>query len=336
MARRLRDAVVVITGASSGIGRATALAFARRGSKVVLASRHEPSLRVVAQECEDLGTSAIVAPTDVRDEAAVNELAERAAASFGRIDVWVNNAAVFMVGKLDQVPTAAFHQLIHTNLFGPLYGARAALPHLKQSKGVLINVASLAATMGVPYNSAYVSSKWALRGLSECLRQELLDEGVAVVTIMPASIDTPLFEHAANYTGRALKPMDPIYPPERVAATIVARARRPRAEVPVGKVVNASRVLRTVLPTATFERMVARKAERNHFVDRPTPPRQGNLEQPQPPFQVKGGWLDGQSRRRLGLGKMMLATGLCLAAIPAAVALGRTRQRQRLLAALLG
>jgi NAD(P)-dependent dehydrogenase (short-subunit alcohol dehydrogenase family) len=335
MARKLRDSVVVITGASSGIGRATALAFARRRAKVVLAARHETSLRELAQECEALGTSALAVPTDVRDEAAVTQLAERAAAAFGRIDVWVNNAGVFMVGKLADVPSDAFRQVIDTNLFGAVNGARAALPHLAVSRGVLINVASMAATMGIPYGSAYVASKWALRGLSESLRQELRDDGVAVVTVLPASIDTPLFHHGANYTGKAVKPMEPVYPAEQVARTIVARARRPRPEAPVGAVVNASRVMRTLLPRETFEKMTARQTEKKHFADRHTEPDGGNLSGPQPPFTIEGGWMDsGRKRRRLG--KLALTAGLLLAAVPAASALARSRQRRRVLATLFG
>jgi NAD(P)-dependent dehydrogenase (short-subunit alcohol dehydrogenase family) len=333
MARKLRDAVAVITGASSGIGRATALAFARRRAKVVLAARHERSLREVADECERLGATALVVPTDVRDQDAVEQLAQRAVATFGRIDVWINNAAVFMMGKLASVPPVAFRQLFDTNFFGPVNGARAAIPHLRESGGVLINVASMASTIGLPHGSAYVSSKWALRGLSECLRQELREDGVDVVTILPASVDTPLFEHAANYTGRAIKPMDPVYRPEQVARTIVARARRPRAEAPVGSVVNASRVLRTLLPTSTFERITAQQAERNHFLDRPSEDTPGNLNEPRPPFSVHGGWRDGK-QPRMRLGKLALAAGLCLTAVPAARALARSRHRKRLLAAL--
>jgi short-subunit dehydrogenase len=334
MARKLRGAVVVITGASSGIGRATALAFARRRAKLVLAARHEASLREVAAACEELGSDALVVSTDVRDEAAVTQLAQRAAAHFGKIDVWVNNAGVFMMGKLTAVPADAFRQLVETNFFGTVHGARAAIPHLEETRGVLINVAaSMASTMGIPYGSAYVSSKWAVRGLSESLRQELTPSGVEVVTVLPASIDTPLFQHGANYTGKTVKPMDPVYPADQVARTIVAAARRPRAEVSVGKVVNASRVLRTLMPTAAYQRMAARQAERKHFLDEPAPVRPGNLDRPQAPFSVEGGWRSGQ---RSGVGKVMLAAGLCLAALPAALSLARTRQRQRVLAALFG
>jgi short-subunit dehydrogenase len=255
--------------------------------------------------------------------------------SFGQIDVWVNNAGVYLLGKFDRVPADAFRELVDTNFFGAVNGTRAALPHLKATRGVLINVASMASAITVPYGSAYVSSKWALRGFSASLRQELAAEGVEVVTVMPASIDTPLFEHAANYTGRVMQPMPPVYAAEDVARTIVASARRPRPEVPVGKVVNASRVLRTVLPARTHERLTARKAERDHFLAQPAPDRRGNLEQPAPPFAVDGGWRR-RKREKGRTGKVVLAVGLALAAVPAALALAPARQRQRWLTAVLG
>ena len=173
MARQITGKVVVITGASSGIGRATALAFARQGANLVLAARDDESLRQVAAECETVGAPAIVVPTDVRDEQAVNELARRAVEAFDGIDVWVNNAAVYMLGRFENVPPESFRELYETNVFGTVNGCRAAIPYLRQSKGVLINVASMAATMGIPYGSAYNSSKWAVRGFADCLREEL-------------------------------------------------------------------------------------------------------------------------------------------------------------------
>ncbi len=140
MPRKVGDAVVVITGASSGIGRATALAFARRGATVVVAARREQALRGVATECEQLGGRALAVPTDVTDEAAVRSLARRAVESFGRVDVWVNNAAVGLFGRFEDTPLEAYRRVIETNLFGYIYGARAALPIFReQGSGVLIN-----------------------------------------------------------------------------------------------------------------------------------------------------------------------------------------------------
>jgi NAD(P)-dependent dehydrogenase (short-subunit alcohol dehydrogenase family) len=250
----------------------------------------------VAAECERAGTQAIAVPTDVRDEGAVFRLAERAETTFGGIDVWVNDAGVFLMGKLEQVPSDSFRQVIETNFFGTVNGARAAIPRLRARRGVLINVSSMASILGLPYGAAYVSSKWGVRGLSECLRQELRDEGIDVVTILPASIDTPLFEHAANYTGRGIRAMDPVYEARSVARAIIAAARRPRAEVLVGSSAKVARVLRSLLPTALFERGAARQADRKHLTTQPAGDTAGNLTAPQPPHAVSGGWRKDRGR----------------------------------------
>jgi NAD(P)-dependent dehydrogenase (short-subunit alcohol dehydrogenase family) len=320
--RRLAGSVVVITGASSGIGRATALAFARAGARLVLAARHEGALQEVARACDELGALALVVPTDVRDEAAVNELARRAVVELGQIDVWVNNAGVLMVGRIEDAPLDAYRKLIDTNLFGCVHGARAAISRMRGG-GVIINVSSMAATIGRPYYSAYASSKWAVRGMSECLRQELLDEDIDVVTVMPASIDTPLFSHAANFSGRAIKPLESVSPVEDAARAIVEAARHPRAEVTVGTVAHSSRVLRAITPTSTFERITARRAEKAHFLRRPAEPTEGNLNEPQPPFTTEGGW---RRRGRPLLRFALAAAGVALA-LPALVVLTRNHQR---------
>ncbi len=274
MTRKIGDSAVIITGASSGIGRATARAFAGEGAAVVLAARREEALREVAAECEALGGRVLAVPTDVTDERAVEELARRAVENFGRIDVWVNNAAVTLFGRFEEAPPEVYRQVIETNLFGYIHGARAALPYFKeQGSGVLINVSSVVAKAGQPYTSAYVTSKFAIRGLSECLRQELIlgkARDIHVCTVMPASIDTPFFQHGANYTGRAPKALNPVCDAEKVAQTIVRCARRPRREVVIG---NADRMLAAqhTLSLALYDRMATRMIDRDHFQDRPAP-----------------------------------------------------------------
>jgi NAD(P)-dependent dehydrogenase (short-subunit alcohol dehydrogenase family) len=293
MARRIRDAVVVITGASSGIGRAAALALAEQGAAVVLAARREEALREVEHDCVHRGARALVVPTDVADEAQVQRLAERAIEAFGRIDAWVNNAAVTLFGRFEEVPPEVYERVLRVNLFGYIHGARAVLPYLReQGEGVLINVASVVGYVGQPYTSAYCTSKFAIRGFSECLRQELLDApGIQVCTVLPSSIDTPLFQHAANYTGRSIKPMEPVYPAAMVADAIVRLIRHPRREVIVGAAGQMLAAAHALAPGLT-ERMMAGKVESDHFADVPTPSSRGNVVEAMPQWSaVSGGWL---------------------------------------------
>lgn len=311
MPRKLHDAVIVITGASSGIGRAAALAFASRGATVILAARRAQPLSEVAADCENLGGQAWAVPTNVSQEEAVQALARQTVERFGQLDVWVNNAAVSLFAGFEASPPDAYRQVIETNLFGYIYGARAALPYFReQSSGVLINVASVAGMVGQPYTSAYVLTKFAIRGLAECLRLELQEaDDIHVCTILPASIDTPLFQHAANYTGRAVKPLNPVYDAEQVAEAIFACAEHPQREVIVGNAGRVMKLLHTLTP-ALYERLAARQVARNHFQDRPAPPSAGNLFEPMPEWAaVSGGWKThkGPPLRRLAWGLAALA-----------------------------
>lgn len=295
MSHSLDDAVVVITGASSGIGYATAVRFAKRGARLVLAARSSQALAAVAEQCRKAGAEVQTLAMDTADKDAVNLLATRAAERFGRIDVWVNNASVAVWGKVDEIPTEDFRRVIDVNLMGYVYGARAVLPLFKAQKhGVLINVGSLVSRVPTPYNAPYVISKHGVRALGAVLRQELALEGLSdidVVTVMPATIDTPFFQHSGNYTGWTPKAMPPVYTPERVARVIVRRARRPRREVFVG---NAARMLvqqHTVAP-GTTERVMASMTDHQHMDKKRTQaPHTGIVFAPSAEGEdVHGGW----------------------------------------------
>src|SRR6185437_6845524 len=227
---------VVITGASSGIGRATAHRFAEAGYRLALAARRAAALDDVAEECRRRGAEAIAVPTDVTDPGQMRHLAQRAIATFGGIDVWFNNAGVFLLGRFENKSEAQFRRVIETNLFGYVHGARAVLPHFRaRRRGILINNASLAARTGLPLATAYVASKFAIRGFSLALREELAAEPrIAVCTVLPASIDTPLWQHSGNVSGRAIRPLRPAYDPDLVARAVLRLARHPRREVIVG------------------------------------------------------------------------------------------------------
>lgn len=328
MPRPLHDSVVVITGASSGIGRATALAFARAGASVVLASRQEPALRALAAECERLGARALAVPTDTTDQEAVERLAQRAIEVFGRIDVWVNDAAVSLMSRFEEAPIDDYRRVIETDLFGYIYGARAALSAFRaQQGGTLINVGSIVSAIPQPYASAYVISKHGVRALGMCLRQELaLDaaKDIHVCTVMPATIDTPFFQHAANYTGRAVKAMPPVYPAEQVADTIVSLAASPKAEVIVGGAGKFYNLLHAVAP-GPVEKVFALQVDRTHLdSNRESAPTAGNLYEPMPELNmVSGGW-----RQESGSRLPQLVLG-ALALLPVVMAWRRGRQSRR-------
>jgi short-subunit dehydrogenase len=278
---QVKGSVVVITGASSGIGRATALAFANRGAKVVLAARREAALQEVARKCREVDSQVLVVPTDVSDPAAVDELARRAVERFRRIDVWVNAAATTYFAPFLKVPLHDIRRVLDVNIMGYVHGARAALPVLKkQGKGVLINVSSVVAAASQPYSHAYAMSKAAERVLGVSLRQELqLDgaSGVSVCTVLPAGIDTPFYQHAANYTGRQPKALPPVYAPDRVARAIVSLVRKPRREVVVGPM-GRNILLQYKLAPGIAERLMAVQVDRTLFYRRRTAPdSEGNL-----------------------------------------------------------
>jgi NAD(P)-dependent dehydrogenase (short-subunit alcohol dehydrogenase family) len=316
MARSLEGKVAVVTGASSGIGRATALRFAREGAHVVVAARGASALREVADGCERHGVRARAIEVDVTDEDAVERLAAIAHDTFGRIDIWVNDAGVYAFARFEDTPPEVFHKTLETNLMGTVNGARAVLPRFRaQGAGVLVNVASMEGRVTAPYSTAYAASKHGVMGFSSALRQELrLDKarGIHVCVVLPGSIDTPLFQHAANYTGWKLKAMSPVYPAERVARAIVRLARHPRREVLVGGSARLFSALWTIAPAFT-EGLLARMVERNHLVkNQPRADSPGNAFAPTRPQAVSGGWRPtGGTRAR----RMLVAAAIAAPAI---------------------
>ena len=291
MTRKLEDAVVVITGASSGIGRATALAFAKRGSSLVVAARREAALESLVGECQRLGAQALAVPIDVTDADALESLARQAEERFGRIDVWINNAGVYLAGRFEEVPPEDFERVMDVNFFGVVNGCRAALPRLMATRGTLINTASVAGASAYPYFTAYIASKWAVRGFTATLREENLDSGIDICAVLPASIDTPLFHYAGNFTGWTMKAQTPVYSPEMVANAMLKCAEHGTREVIVG---GAGKLMAAqfFLTPRLAERMFSVMANKDHFrKDRPTPRTSGNLfEPPTGAASTTGGW----------------------------------------------
>lgn len=314
---KLKDAVVVITGASSGIGRATAREFARKGSSLVLAARRDDALRAVQAECELLGARALAVPTDVTDDASVEQLARKAMEEFGRIDVWVNDAGVTMYGRFDEIPVELNRRLVETNLLGTFYGSHAAIRRFREgNSGVLINVSSGFGRVAAPLQAAYVATKHGQRGFSEALRQELHDTNIHVCTVLPTAIDTPVYRAAANYTGHQLRPLGHLLEPEKVAKTIVRLAAKPRQEVAVGGAVRGVTVLHALAPRL-YERISSRRAvERQMVRDEPLDPHSGNLFEPVPEWTgISGGYKPAARvtvHRSLSTPLTVAATGLAL------------------------
>ncbi|MEV7632243.1 SDR family NAD(P)-dependent oxidoreductase [Microbacterium sp. NPDC089318] len=241
--------VVVVTGASSGIGRETARTYARRGARLAISSRSRTALDTVAQECRDLGGEVLAVPADVADQKAMIGLADAAAAAFGRIDVWVGNAGVFAYGTFEQLPSDVFRQVVETNLFGQVHGARAVLPQFRrQGSGSLVLVGSLYSRASSPSISPYVTSKFGLLGFAESLRQELRGSGIRVHLVLPASVDTPIYQHAANFTGREVRPVPPVSSPARVARAIRRAPRRRRFTTFVGRTQKAALLVHHFAP----------------------------------------------------------------------------------------
>ncbi|MDO5509322.1 MAG: SDR family oxidoreductase [Weeksellaceae bacterium] len=229
----LQGKTVVITGASSGVGKAAAEAFAKEGCNVVLASRGEEALDKAVQMCKDLGATALGIPTDVSDAEQVQSLAEQAKQFNGRIDVWVNNAGVMATGKIEDMPSVVIDQIIKTNLLGYLHGAHAVIPIFKeQQDGVLINNISIGGKMPAPYGTAYSASKFGIRGMVEGLRGEVSHyPNIHISALYPGIQRSTGNMHAAKYSGYNTKIPPISFDPKDLAQTMVSVAKNPRKAV---------------------------------------------------------------------------------------------------------
>jgi NAD(P)-dependent dehydrogenase (short-subunit alcohol dehydrogenase family) len=266
----LNEQVIVITGASSGIGLATAKRAARRGAQVVLVSRDEEDLARAVREIQERGASAVHFVADVADQAAMQRVGRDVVVQFGRIDTWINNAGVTVYGLIEEVPTEDARRLFETNYWGVVNGSLAALPHLRSGGGALINLGSVLSDTGYPLQGHYTASKHAVKGFTDSLRLEVEKSGapVCITLIQPAAIDTPYPEHAKNHLGFEAKHMPPVYAPEVVAKAILHCAERPERNVLVGgsgKVFSTSEKFAPRL----FDRMKEATSFHGQLTDRP-------------------------------------------------------------------
>lgn len=229
--------VVVIVGASSGIGRETALRFADKGARVIVAGRSQPELQRLVDEIQRLEGQATAIQCDTAEYDQVKALADRAYEIYGQIDTWVQLAAVSIYAPFDEISPEEFRRVIDVNLMGYVYGAKAALPYLARDEGgALIEVSSVEARRALPLHTPYTTSKFAIRGFLDALRMEVEydDLPVSITNVMPASINTPLFDKAMDKLGVRPRPIPPVYEPEVVADVILYAARHPVREIYAG------------------------------------------------------------------------------------------------------
>lgn len=232
----LSEQVVVITGASSGIGLATAIMAARRGARVMLAARSRDALAEAVDRIAQSGGEAAFAVADVGIRADVEKIAVETAERFGGFDSWINDAGVMIWGKVGEVTEADMRRLFETNFWGVVHGSEVALAHLRGKGGALVNVGSVESDRAFPLQGTYAASKHAVKGFTDALRMEIEadDLPISVTLVKPASIGTPMPRHARDYTGLEPRFPPPVYAPEEVAATILAACERPVRDAFVG------------------------------------------------------------------------------------------------------
>ena len=311
----LSSQTVVITGASSGIGRATALALAEQQVALVLAARREEALNELADICMQKGSAVLVVPTDISQEEAVDNLAQKTIERFGHFDVWINNAGVSLFGRFDEIPTQDLRRLMEVNLFGTMYGARAAVAHFRKRKqGTLINISSVVGLVGQPYTGGYSISKFAIRGLGLSLAQELADEpDIHVCTVYPAVIDTPIFNQAGNYFGKAIQAPSPRIKASHVAQTIISLIKHPQEEAIVGGMGKLMKASRALVPGAMFDKQYRKMIADGHFQEQSAEPTVGNLYEPMPAWDtVSGGWEDDSTPDFVLPNSLLAAAGAAL------------------------
>jgi NAD(P)-dependent dehydrogenase (short-subunit alcohol dehydrogenase family) len=234
--RPVADQVVVITGASYGLGRAIARAAGSRGAKVVLAARNAEALDAAAAEVEELGGQGLAVVADVASEADNQTIVDRAVDYFGRIDTYVACATVTVYAEVPRLEHEELRRVFDVNFFGRVYGFHAVLPHLRESRGTFVDVNSALAYRGIPLQAAYCATKASLRTFLESARVELQKEGsgVDVSVVMPGAINTPQFDVSRQKVGKQPQPVPPIYEPEPFAEAILHCFERPIRELPVG------------------------------------------------------------------------------------------------------
>lgn len=305
-------------GASSGIGHGTALAFAKEGANLVLASRNESTLKDVAYECHRFGARTLIVQTDVIDSDSVVQLAKRAAEAFnGRIDVWVNDAGVGAIGNYEIIPMDSHEQVVSVNLLGYMNGIHAVLPYFKKQKaGTVINMNSIGAYVPSAYAASYTASKFGLRGFTDAIRAEFRDwPDIHICDVFPGAVGSPGAKHQANYVGVELNPMPPVVSAHRVADEIVELVKNPKNKQLIGFTARIAKAFGNAAPDLAAKSM-ARFMEYNFKHGKSAPINDGNLFVPTPSSttQIEGSYNHHIRKNAL------IAGGVCAAAAGAFIA----------------
>lgn len=250
--KNLDEQVIVITGATSGIGLTTARLAARRGARLVLSARNDKALFKLVNELNQTGPKAAAQAADVADEEAVRQIAEKAVKEFGGFDTWVNNAGVSIYGRLTEVSNKDSRRLFDTNFWGVVNGSRIAVEYLRERGGALINMGSTLSERAIPIQGMYSASKHAVKGFTDALRMELEEAGapISVSLIKPSSVNTPYPQHVKNYMEKEPAMPPPVYAPETVAEAVLHCAANPTRDLFVGGGGKALSFLDKISPAA--------------------------------------------------------------------------------------
>lgn len=332
--------VVVVSGASAGIGRAVARAFAEHGWRVALLARSEERLAAARREIERAGGQALAIPTDVADARAVFSAADRVAAEWGGIDVWVNNAMVTMYAPVHRTSPEEFRRVTEVTYLGQVHGTLAALRHMRpRNSGTIVQIGSALAYRSIPLQSAYCAAKSAVRGFTDSLRSELIREGSAIrlTMVQLPAVNTPQFDWARSRLPRRLQPVPPIHQPEPVAEAVYQAAQEAPRELWVGSPTMQA-IVGQMLAPGWLDHMMARKAWDGQMTDEPAEAdRFDNLFSPVPGEFGAHGRFDDRSRSRVvsassgtvRLGLLLTALGLGAGALLGAGMAGRNSVRSR-------
>jgi len=279
------DRVVVVTGASAGVGRAVAVAFARRGWRVALIARSHERLDSARRDVEQAGGEGLVLPADVADADAVFKAADAIVARYGRIDVWVNNAMATIYAPIDAISPAEFKRVTEVTYLGQVHGTLAALRHMRaRGRGTIVQVGSALSYRAIPLQSAYCAAKFAVRGFTDALRSELEHERsrIRVTMVQLPAVNTPQFDWARSRLPHRLQPVPPIYQPDAVVEEIFRAAIEAPRELWIGRS-SLQAILGTMLAPGLLDYLMARRAWRGQMTPQPAQhQRADNLFEPPP------------------------------------------------------